>query len=251
MFSDQSSVLTISQAHLRVWDTCPRQFRYAYLDRLAAPLPISRSIDGAIAEATALQLGSQFHLILQQQSLGLDVEALLKGGTKLHSWFNAFQQFAASLPDGEHLTEHRRTLLVDGQFQLTVVFDLLILLPDRALILDWKTHQKALSAQILAQSWQTRLYLYVLAETSGYLPAQLSITYWFANVGQQVKISYSNAQHLQTEQDLRQRLADIKNCGDMPKLAEGSASCDRCQFRYLCWQPEQKSTVIDYPEIEI
>jgi hypothetical protein len=34
----------------------------------------------------------------------------------------------------------------------------------------------------LAKNWQTRLYLYVLAETSAYPPDSLSMTYWFVQL---------------------------------------------------------------------
>jgi CRISPR/Cas system-associated exonuclease Cas4 (RecB family) len=250
-----SPVLTISQSHLRVWETCPKQFQYSYLDRLSVPQPIDFLSNDPSNDLNALELGSQFHLLLQQQSLGLDVQPIIKDKPKLQSWFNAFQDYAASLPKGDYLTEHRRTLAMGLDFQLTVIFDLLVLQPGRAQIFDWKTHQKPPSAKRLSQDWQTRLYLYVLTKTSDYLPEQLSIAYWFANVGQQISIKYDLTQHLQTERDLRQHLEDISESmsksSDMPKLSEGSASCDRCQFRYICWQPVQKLAAIDYPEIEI
>jgi CRISPR/Cas system-associated exonuclease Cas4 (RecB family) len=244
-----SPVLNISQAHLRVWDTCHRQFQYAYFDHLVAPLPLS--------ESNALDLGSQFHLILQQKSLGLDVQPLIQDRPQLKRWLTAYQRFEASLPQGEYLTEHRRTLawnLLDLQedLQLTVVYDLLILQPDRALIFDWKTHKKPLPELTLAQSWQTRLYLYVLAETSNYQPGQLGITYWFANSETQVQINYDRKLHEQTRQDLQQRLEDLSQCQDsqkLSKLSAGNSICDRCRFYYLCWQGEQNS--IDYPEVEI
>jgi PD-(D/E)XK nuclease superfamily len=247
-------VLNISQAHLRVWDTCHRQFQYAYVEHLVAPLPLN--------EANALDLGSQFHLILQQRSLGLDVHPLIQDRPQLQRWLTAFQRFETSLPQGENLTEHRRTLAwsIPGKpqedLQLTVVYDLLILQPDRALIFDWKTHKKPLSNLILAQSWQTRLYLFILVETSNYQPEQLGITYWFANSETQVRINYDRKLHEQTKLDLQQRLEDFSQSQEFPrnfqkfsKLVAGSPICDRCQFYYLCWQGEQNP--IDYPEVEI
>jgi len=243
--SKMPSVLTISQAHLRVWDACQRQFHYTYLDHLVAPLPIN--------ELNALDLGSQFHLILQQKSLGLEIAALVQDQPQLQKWLAAFQRFEASMAEGEYLTEHRRTLAWSGgtgELQLAVVYDLLILQADRAIIFDWKTHKKALPELILRQSWQTRLYLYVLAETSNFEPEQLDMTYWFANTETQVKIGYNRAQHEQTKQDLQQRLGDMCRQQKFSKLLAGSAICDRCKFYYLCWQGEQTQT-LDYPEVEI
>jgi ATP-dependent exoDNAse (exonuclease V) beta subunit len=58
---------------------------------------------------------------------------------------------------------------------LTVIYDLLIEAEDNAQILDWKTYPQPKEQNRLAKDWQTRLYLYVLAETSDYLPEQISM----------------------------------------------------------------------------
>jgi hypothetical protein len=69
-----------------------------------------------------------------------------------------------------------------GNYLLTVIYDLILLESDRAVIFDWKTYLKPIDADKLAKNWQTRLYLYVLAETSAYPPDSLSMTYWFVQL---------------------------------------------------------------------
>jgi hypothetical protein len=58
---------------------------------------------------------------------------------------------------------------------------------DLAQILDWKTYPKPQNRRWVEQNWQTLLYPYVLAETSDYLPEQISMTYWFVQSEQPSK----------------------------------------------------------------
>jgi len=69
-----------------------------------------------------------------------------------------------------------------GNYLLTVIYDLILLESDRAVIFDWKTYLKPIDADKLAKNWQTRLYLYVLAETAAYPLDSLSMTYWFVQL---------------------------------------------------------------------
>ena len=82
--------------------------------------------------------------------------------------------------------EHSRSLPCHN-FLLTVIYDLLIFERDQALILDWKTYRKPRRAEELSHNWQTRLYLYVLAETSDYQPQQIQMIYWFVGSGKHTK----------------------------------------------------------------
>jgi len=102
----------------------------------------------------------------------------------------------------------------------------------------------------LQDNWQTRLYLYVLAKTSNYAPEQLSMTYWFANTAQSVVISYTQAEHDQTEKKLQQFLSEISQSQEYPKLnPEASSACKYCEFLDRCDRGEL-STDISFSNIE-
>ena len=90
--------------------------------------------------------------------------------------------------------EHSRTM-GHGDFVLTVIYDLLIAQPDKAIILDWKTYRQPQKRANLAKNWQTRLYLYVLVETSEYTPEQITMTYWFVKSGKPKNISFNYWTH--------------------------------------------------------
>jgi hypothetical protein len=278
-----NNLLTLSQSHFRVWDTCARQFQYMFLAKVVVPLPIDPQ--------NSLELGSQFHLLVQQKGLGLEVQAMADSNPKLGQWLNAFGDFAPTknflesasgdrfsqnptkLLPSLYLSEHRRTLAIPPdlayqnpnqspnqeasqaiEFAIAAVFDLLILEDRQAQILDWKTHQRTVAAEILGDHWQTRLYLYILTETGHYQPEQISMTYWFANTEATVVIPYGAALHQRTYQDILVRVAEISQAlsvQSFPRLAIGSPICERCNFYEYCWGGNQVTEMATYPEVEI
>ncbi len=89
-----------------------------------------------------------------------------------------------------------------------------------------------------------RLYLYVLAETSEYLPENISMTYWFVQSEgkpQNIKFIYNSAQHKQTANELNELLSDLtywleryQQKEQFPQLPRGNKACNYCQFATRC-----------------
>lgn len=245
-------LVTLTQGHLKLLEQCPRRLQYTYLDQLAAPEDPER--------LERQRWGTRFHLAMQQRELGLPLDPLLAQDPDLAT---AIQALVDQAPDwfgpspdpaeAECLrqSEHRRSLGW-GSYELTVVYDLLRITPQRGQIIDWKTYRWRPRKPQLAADWQTRLYLYVLAETTHLDPAQLSMTYWFVppttgDPGQpveapgQVTISYSAAKHRRTAQDLRRltRLLDgLLATRIFPKVEDTQGLCTRCPFALRCQRAE-------------
>lgn len=203
--SDQG-LIRLSQSHLNLLSLCPPKFQQVYLDGLGS-LPAPEQQD-------TMDWGSRFHLLMQQRELTLPIESLLATDTELDSSLKALIQSAPELAPNSQVwreAEHCRTLRVND-FLFTVIYDLLIAESDQAAILDWKTYRQPLGVKKLKQNWQTRLYLYVLIETSEYQPEQVHITYWFVKSGKpkNVTIKYSQQEHRQTEQELTVLLSDLE-----------------------------------------
>lgn len=234
--------LRLSQTQLNLLDACPRKFQHTYLEQLA----IATDLD----QQEKRVFGERFHLLMQQHYLGLSVEPMLQAEPLLNQSFAAFARAEAEiLPADSTVTrqsEHARTLEFQG-YLLTVVYDLLALGKDHAQILDWKTYAKPQTSRWLQANWQTRLYPFVLAETSEYLPAQISLTYWFfqaqteANAPQNLNFPYSLTQHDRTRQDLTDRLAQLtdwlhryKQGEPLPQIPLGSRLCETCNFAVRC-----------------
>jgi hypothetical protein len=206
----QLPIKRLSQAQLNLLETCPPQFQRIYLEQLATPI--------SPEQQEKLVWGSQFHHLIQQQELGLPIDSLLAADEQFQLAITALKQKAPELWSSEpdislREAEHCRTLEFNG-YLLTVVYDLLILKskPKQAMIIDWKTYLQPTNKNKLEKNWQTRLYLYVLAETSDYLPQQISLTYWFVKLPhepQNLIFNYHKNKHEKTKQDLTKLLNNL------------------------------------------
>ncbi len=232
--------IRISQRHLKILETCPRQFEYTYCDRLTLPM--------SPAQQTRTQLGSDFHWLMHQRELGLPIEPILARSPQLNGWMQAMLQTAPELFQADDRTwresEHLRTLEIDN-YLFTAIYDLVILAPDRAQIVDWKTYPLPRYKKDLDLEWQTRLYLYLLVETSDYLPKQVTFTYWFIQSTPQpksVQIGYTLKQHRQTQADLQVLLDRLTGWLEayrdrqepFPQVAASTGVCQNCNFVSRC-----------------
>jgi hypothetical protein len=235
----------ISQTQLKILTQCPRKYQYIYLDNFASPL--------TLAEQEKLAWGKKFHLLMQQGELGLPMDSLLAENPEMQRCYQALIQTATDLftpspPQDDILreAEHSRTFFWNN-FLFTVIYDLFIADPQKARIIDWKSYPLPQNTQKLTRHWQTRLYLFVLVETSNYLPEEVSMTYWFVKpLGNQppqsLTIPYSHQKHEETKADLKQILDNLtqwledyhtqKKTWIQVNINKGI--CQSCQFTTLC-----------------
>jgi len=235
----------LSQTQLKIIEECPRKFQHSYLELLAST--------ASPEHQEKLVWGSRFHLLMQQRELGLPLEFIAQQDPEMARCLTALicaapELFNPSENDDKTFrqAEHPRTLIF-RDYLFTVIYDLLIAEPNAAQIIDWKTYPRPQKSQWIAQSWQTRLYLYVLVETSDYSPEQVSMTYWFAQLQgeeppQSLTFTYSQTKHDRTTQDLtnllhkltqwRQQYADKGEL--LPQADISSNQCDSCQFATRC-----------------
>ncbi|MFN6570679.1 PD-(D/E)XK nuclease family protein [Dendronalium sp. ChiSLP03b] len=240
MLSNQTQLLRLSQGQLNLLEACPRKFQHTYLEQLSSPLNPEHE--------ERQTLGSRFHLLMQQREMGLPIDSFLEADAQLQSWMAGFANAAPEiLTPADNQTfresEHYRTLQVQD-YLLVVVYDLLIADKQQAQIIDWKTYPKPPSKRKLEQNWQTRLYMFLLAETSEYLPENISMTYWFVQSQgkpENIKFNYNTAQHQQIDKKLQKLLNQLtiwlegyqKN-QPFPQVRDGSKVCDYCQFAPRC-----------------
>ncbi len=238
--------MQLSQGVLNLLSTCPRKFQYVYLDQLAVPMPLEQQ--------ERLAWGKWFHLLMQQHVMGLPFAALPANPMQtdeqliqqsVDRFINEIPALWQASPDITRQSEHCRTLYYQGHL-LTVIYDLLILQPDQAQILDWKTYPRPLKADRLIDNWQTQLYLFVLVQTSHYKPEQISMTYWFVHqdqTPQSLRLDYSSHLYQQTQQKLTAILNQLdrwleayqQGCA-LPQTGKTAGHCDRCTFHDRCQQ---------------
>jgi hypothetical protein len=252
-------MIRLSQRHLKILETCPRQFEHTYFDRLTLPVSPAQQIK--------TKLGSDFHWLMHQRELGLPIESILAQLPQLNTWMQSMLQVAPALfettDDLQRESEQVRTLAIpqsggcaNDNYLFTAIYDLVILKPDRADIIDWKTYPLPRYKKDLDLEWQTRLYLYILAETSDYVPKQIAFTYWFIQSTPQpksVRISYTLKQHQQTKTDLLALLAKLTNWLDayttsrepFPQVAASTGLCNHCNFAARCGRVDLDSSATD------
>lgn len=252
-------MLHISQGQLNVLSVCPRKFQYIYLEQLGFPATPDHQ--------ERLTWGNRFHLLMQQRELGLPIEHMASVDAQLQQSVEALVASAPQLfqlgsvpPDSVHWreSEHRRMVNFQG-YLLTVVYDLLILDEQHAQILDWKTYPRPQDSRWLAQHWQTRLYPFVLAETSDYAPEQISMTYWFVQAQhgknlqpQQLSFRYTSTLHHHTHHDLTNLLSHLTEWleqyeagGMFPQVEPSQGACDACTFATRCHRGQNQDSLAE------
>ena len=192
----------ITQAHLRVLDREPHRFEGLYLDGVELPT--------LAGNWSALERGKQFHQLLQQQEMGLPIQAMVDADPELGRYFQAFASYPPPLLAGQRRSEYPLAMPFQG-VQLYGIVDLLVEAGDRAQIVDWKTYWRSPDSATLANDWQTRLYLFLLAETRDYEPERLSMLYWFSEQPSQwVEVSYDADTHAQNRAAIGESIESLK-----------------------------------------
>jgi PD-(D/E)XK nuclease superfamily len=242
----------LSQGHLKVLSDCPRKFEYIYLDSLFSPTEPDQYQN--------MQRGSDFHRLMHQQALGMPVEPFLTANPELGATIAALQKAAPHLfqeePGTYRESEQVRTIAI-GDYLFTAIYDLVIL-GEKAQIIDWKTHGQPRQPERLKQDWQTRLYLYLLAETSDYKPVDISFTYWFvqSQPPQSSTFPYSPALHRQTAADLENLLTKASQWltaypAPFPMVGPESKLCETCHFAARCNRLPRTSAELSLEELQI
>ncbi len=249
--------MKLSQGNLTILDSCPRLFQYTVLEQLAVP---QRG-----EEWEKMQLGSQFHQLMQQRSQHLPIEAIAATDPDLRRWFEAVEAQSADLfPDaGEAWTdsEHVRTMDWMGH-TIVGVYDYVVLRSDSAQILDWKTYPKPVDSRRLQQSWQSRLYPLLLARSSNYSPDTIEMRYWFFQGGDQgqpqmLRFESSAASMAETTAALTQRLIGLnvwltayELTGESFPQTEIRQTCETCSFAVRCDRVNKPLVESDLMQLE-
>ncbi len=248
--------LRLSQQQLNLLSQCPRKFQQIYLDQLTTPI--------SVEEEERVAWGERFHTLMQQRELCLPIDSLIAENPQLQHCFDQFLTTAADLfspePSSFREAEHQRYLKFEHNTLLVAVYDLLITKPQQAQIFDWKTYRRPREKSQLAQHWQTRLYPYILVETSDYRPEQVSMTYWFVqpqgnSLPQSLVFPYTDQQHQQTHQDLTQLIDHLHHYlqryqqGEpFPQINVELERCSDCPFAFHCQrtssQPDEMLSIL-------
>jgi hypothetical protein len=249
-----------SQHSVSDFAECPRRFYLRYVAKQAWPLVESGPLGLSPLEYQAyLWKGTVLHRWIERYWLGVGSPAAVSSDDELGLWWARFSGTNFDELPAQRLPELALVAPI-GEHLLYARFDLLAVEPSpqphalrasgggsRAVIVDWKTlrGERAPRQAFMAQRWQTRIYLYVLATAGAaynggepFVPEQCSMRYWLANFPEQpwVDIPYTAAQYEQDGQQLLALLESAAHC-DREEQFEKTGDerrCAYCTYRTLC-----------------
>lgn len=257
----------ISQQHLNILETCPRKFEYLYLNGLNLPLDPEKQ--------DRIKFGNQFHLLMQQKELCLDISPILTNSPALADCFQSLQKSAPEILKPEVLKTDsilpdqaaKSSIFRQAEYNLnltyknyiiTAIYDLLITDDQYAYIYDWKTYPLLENSNRVIENWQTRLYLFLMAEASDYVPENITMTYWFiksneSQKAEHLKISYDQNQHEKNRQDLDNLLDKLTNYLNQqqteqkpfPQVNVNLGICAPCQFLNRCQNQQLELNLVE------
>jgi hypothetical protein len=250
--------LLLDQTALATFEVCPRRFQLRYLEHL--PWPAS-PLNGQ--QSLAFERGRRFHRLLERHFLGLPVDVEAIDDAVVRDWWQRFAHGNLRIPDGKHWPEHRLTIPAVSHF-LNGRFDLLVLGAEDgkpiAHIFDWKTSHPR-SAADLQSTWQTRLYLALVAESGRALfpegqtltPDHISLTHWYPREAEQPRVLiYSKADHEKNWSAIQNLVAAIEELAAAtntldPKeawpLTADLSHCRTCMYQAYCGRQEAGTPV--------
>jgi CRISPR/Cas system-associated exonuclease Cas4 (RecB family) len=249
-----------SQSSLQDFDTCPRRFKLRYLDKLRWPAVESEPVEAAERLA---ELGQDFHRLVQQHLVGLDVEtldaSLENAAAELQGWWqNYLAHRPAPLAESQIYPELALSTPLRG-YRLLARFDVLAAQPDGTFaIIDWKTSEQKPAREVLEQRMQTHVYPYVLATAGAAFnkgrpikPAAIKMIYWYPQYPTEPEIFDYNQKLLRRDErllsDLIEQVKQAAERDDFP-LVESQKPCTYCIYRSLCNRGVQAGPLMEWAE---
>lgn len=235
-----------SQSSLQDFETCARRFELRYLDKLRWPAIEAEPVQEAERLA---RLGTDFHRLVQQHLVGLDVDTLTAtledSETDLQGWWqNYLNHQPAALDEAQSYPELTLSTPLQG-YRLLARFDVLTVQTNGTfLIIDWKTSHKKPPRKALGQRVQSRIYPYVLATAGAAFnngqpiePKAIKMLYWYPQFPDEPEVfNYNRKKLKQDEQflsELIERVKDAAQQGSFP-LVDKQKPCTYCVYRSLC-----------------
>ncbi len=250
-----------SQSNLQAYRACPRRFELRYLRRMQWPAAQTDSLREA---EQRMQLGSDFHRLVQQYLTGVPLDCLTAGLEHLPALRGMWQNYLAhqpaelAAPQARLFPEVSLSTVVGG-FRLSARYDALLALPQnpaRFLIIDWKTTRRRPDSQALRRRIQSRVYPFVLARAGAKFlgrpvaPEQISLQYWFAHAPARPEIiPYSESRFQADGDELTRLVSKIAAQTDFP-LTTGEKSCRYCVYRSFCERGDVAGPLTEWDEEE-
>lgn len=232
---------SFSQQSLQDYSDCRFRFLLKYVRRLDWPAVESEPV---MLQEARMELGQQFHRLVQQYFIGVDTETLTASinSLELAAWWEVFLALKLNELAGEKYAEKLLSVPTNGQ-RLLAKYDLLMINPPGSFtIYDWKTSIHQPSRQKLFSRLQSRVYPYVLRQSFENSPAgksalpDIEMIYWFPSFPESpCQFTYSQESYEQDKDflnGLTQEILTLEEDG-FTRTDEVN-KCTYCRYRSLC-----------------
>jgi len=243
-----------TQQSLTTFDNCPLKFKKRYIENLKWDSLPDENI------RKRLEIGNDFHLLAYRYFMGIDtgLDRSVEGNSELKRWIDSLKIHFPIRKDVVYLPEYKLRM-AEGSLKLEANFDLLVVGHDSIEIWDWKTHsnkfrsRKALEANKLSESLQTKVYLYVLREqiclvTGNEQGAEkINMRYWQPDPPEVIsEIKYNGSKHEEFKILLEKKINTILEF-DYSEFNRNLYinHCKFCEFNWFC-----NNTRVDFSAIE-
>jgi CRISPR/Cas system-associated exonuclease Cas4 (RecB family) len=248
----------LSATSIRDYLDCPRRFQLRYI--LEQPWPAAEN-EPLLEYERSRERGIQFHQLLERYYLGVDARTLsdmiadpiVRGWWQIHQNQSPVDKAASKRILPEKMFQARL-----DDHTLTAFLDLVVIGQDDSVtIIDWKTTQREPDPDEWSKSIQTLVYLYVVGEKIAALQGhaipltQIKMLYWFVEYPDEpLWINYSDVQHEQAKNKLRDLLRSLRDETEWPKTSD-LKKCKFCVYRSLCDRGIRAEITSDFDEPEI
>jgi hypothetical protein len=240
---NQTLSLQLNQSNLQDFLDCPRRFELNVLQDKSWPAATARPLS---AIEYSIHLGNRFHQICQQYFTGIPPSMIRKSlnDPDLLEMWDVFVPYADSLKDYQIYFE-QLLIIPFMNHRLIAKFDLIVQLPEKYLIIDWKTSPKKPPLQVLSERVQTYLYPFIfsisgpdLFHTELIEPESIDLLYWYPLSSEpEVSFNYSLEEHQEVQIKLEEIIKQIEihhlSKTDFP-LTPDTNKCQFCSYRSLC-----------------
>ncbi len=233
----------ISQSQILDYQVCPWRYYLKNVRNLSWPEPITPRYQEL---ARASRLGKSFHQFVHRYIQGMTFAELAKQDyePEMLNWIQNFRK-SNPLPAEARLTSEIELAATFENVLWIGFVDAIALLPDQALIFDWKTSKKPGAPAELQKSPQTRLYRFLLyharqdflPDTGQSLkPEAITMVYWYPNwPSAPVRLPYSDQLFRQDQDYFRQIALDLsqEDPSFFPQTPDEDV-CRSCRFQTFC-----------------
>ncbi len=232
---------SFTQQNLQDYSDCRYRFLLKYLHGIEWPAVESEPV---LLQEARMELGQQFHRLVQQQFSGVD-RSLLSASIESHelsAWWQEFTALDLPASPGEKIAEKTISIPFNG-YRLTAKYDLLIIIPgQKYMIYDWKTSAHLPKATNMLGRLQSIVYPFVLrnsiadANKAVDVMEEIEMVYWFpAHPVRPISFLYSNDRFRQDGDLLTGMVNAIKeNDEDWFSRTSEQSRCRYCSYRSHC-----------------